>query len=99
MTKKKDVKDKVKSHIKAASSLVVGYGVGELMGCVMRDFKPDAKGIKKLFIKIGAIALTGMVVKSACDYVEGEIDELFDTAEEMIVLMEEKAVNEDEADD
>lgn len=90
MKKKKEVKEQVKSHIKAVSSLVVGYSVGELMGCVMRDFKPNAKGIKKVFIKIGAIALTGMVVKSTCDYVEGEIDELFNTAEEMIVLMEEK---------
>lgn len=91
MNKKKDVKNQVKSHIKAVSSIIVGYGVGELMGYVMKDFKPDARGVKKVFIKIGALALTGMVVKSACDYVEGEIDELFDMAEEAAAMLEEKA--------
>lgn len=83
--KKKDVKTQVKSHIKAISTLVIGYGVGEFMGVVMKDFKPDARGIRKMFIKVGAFALTGMVIKSVTDYVEGEIDDIFETVEEIAI--------------
>lgn len=86
--KKKDIKAQVKSHVKAISTLVIGYGVGELMGTVMKDFKPDAKGIRKMFIKIGAVALTGMVIKSVTDYVEGEIDDIFNTVEEFMIEVE-----------
>lgn len=82
---KKDAKNKVKSYIKTASSIVIGYGVGEFMGTVMKDFKPNARGIRKLFIKVGALALTGMVIKSVTDYIDQEIDDVFDTIEEITV--------------
>lgn len=87
--KKKEVTNQIKSHIKIISGIVVGYGVGEFMGAVMKDFKPDAKGIRKLFIKVGAFALTGMVIKSATDYLDGEIDDIFDTIEELSDKIEE----------
>lgn len=86
--KKKDIKNQVKSHVKAISTLVVGYGVGEIMGTVMKDFKPDAKGVRKVFIKIGTLALTGMVIKSVSDYVESEIDDIFEIVEEMVIEAE-----------
>lgn len=98
MNKKKDIKNQVKSHVKAISTLVVGYGVGEIMGTVMKDFKPDAKGIRKVFIKIGALALTGMVIKSVSDYVESEIDDIFNTIEEISIEVE-KGKNEEMTDE
>lgn len=88
MKKTKDIKTQIKSHIKAISGIVVGYGVGELMGAVMKDFNPDAKGIKKAFIKIGAFALTGMIIKSATDYIDGEINDIFNTIEELSITIE-----------
>lgn len=81
---KKTQKDQIKAGIKLASSLVVGYGVGEIVGFVLKDFQPSAKGIKKSAIKIGALALTGMAIKKTCDYVENEIDEAFDMCDEMV---------------
>lgn len=90
MSKKKDVKQQIRSHIKIAGHLAVGYSVGKFMGAVMQDFTPDAKGVKKIFIKIGALALTGMVVKAATDYIESEIDDIFDTVEEMSTELNKK---------
>lgn len=93
MKKKKDVskKDQIKTAVKFASSLVVGYGVGEIVGYILKDFQPTAKGIKKTAIKIGALAITGMAMKKVCDYVEEEIDEVFDICEEIsIELSKEK---------
>lgn len=90
MNNKKDVKNKLKTYTKTISGVIVGYGVGELIGTVMKDFEPNAKGIKKVFIKIGAFALTGMVIKSVTDYVESEIDDIFDTIEELSIEIEKK---------
>lgn len=81
---KKDAVTNIKSHVKGISAIVIGYGVGEIMGNVMKDYKPEAKGFRKAFIKLGAIALTGMVIKTVTNYVDGEIDEVFDSAEKMV---------------
>lgn len=82
---KKTAVNNVKSHVKGIAAILVGYGVGEIMGNVMKDYKPDAKGLHKALIKLGAIALTGMVIKSVTDYVDGEIDDIFDTAEKIVI--------------
>lgn len=80
--KTKELTSKIKPHVKGVASIIVACGVGELMGVVMKDFKPDAKGIRKAFVKLGALALTGMVIKAATDYVEGEIDDIFNAVDE-----------------
>lgn len=90
MKKKKNVTAQVKSHVKGISAILVGYGVGEIMGYVMKDFKPDAKGVRKALIKIGALAMTGMVIKSVTDFVDGEIDEVFDIIDEVQPRVEQK---------
>lgn len=95
MKKKKDLTSKIKSHVKCVSALIVAYGVGEIMGNVIKDFKPDAKGVRKVFIKIGALALTGMVIKSVNDYVDGEIDEVFELAEDVSIKIEEERIEEE----
>lgn len=84
--KKKDTKavlDSVKQHTKSIAYILVGYGVGEIMGNVLKEYKPDAKGVQKMLIKLGAYALTGMVIKSAADYVGGEIDDIFEFVSEI----------------
>lgn len=80
----KTVSKQIKGHVKGISAILVAYGVGEIMGNVLKEYKPDAKGLRKALIKIGAVALTGMVIKSVTDYVNGEIDEVFDMAEEAV---------------
>lgn len=97
MKKEKNVKNQIKNHVKAVSTLVVSYGVAELVGYAMRDFRPDAKGVKKVFIKLGALAITGMAIKAATDYVEGEIDEVFDMVEGISIKV--KSDMEEESDD
>lgn len=79
--KKNEVISQVKSHSKVIASVILGYGVGQIMGNVLKDYKPDAKGLKKILIKLGAAALTGMVIKEVCKFAEGEIDEVFDAVE------------------
>lgn len=84
--KKKNTKavfDSVKQHTKSIAYILVGYGVGEIMGNVLKEYKPDAKGVQKMLIKLGAYALTGMVIKSAADYVGGEIDDIFEFVSEV----------------
>ena len=84
--KKKDTKavlDSVKQHTKSIAYILVGYGVGEIMGNILKEYKPDAKGVQKMLIKLGAYALTGMVIKSAADYVGGEIDDIFEFVSEI----------------
>lgn len=78
---KKTVMTKVKGHTKMIANLIVGYSVGEVVGTLLKDCKPDAKGIKKLVVKLGVAAMTGMVIKMATDYVGGEIDEVFEMVE------------------
>lgn len=81
---KKDTKktmNQIKSHVKGITGILVGCGVAGLMGNVLKEYKPDSKGLQKLLIKIGAAALTGMVIKSVNDYVNGEIDDIFEMAE------------------
>lgn len=90
-TNKKDIFSQVKSHTKIVATLIAGYGVGEIMGSIMKDYQPDAKGIKKLMIKLGAVALTGMVVKEVSKYIEGEIDDIFEFAESVNVRLGEDA--------
>lgn len=87
MKKKKESikKNQVRNAVKFASTLVVGYGVGEIVGYILKDFQPNAKGIKKTAIKIGALAITGMAMKKVCDYVEEEVDDIFDFCEEITV--------------
>lgn len=80
---KKTVLSQVKSHTKIIATLLAGYGVGEIMANIMKDYQPDAKGLKKMLIKLGAVALTGMVVKEVGKYLDGEIDEIFDFAEKV----------------
>lgn len=80
---KKTVLSQVKSHTKIIATLLAGYGVGEIMANVMKDYQPDAKGLKKMLIKLGAVALTGMVVKEVGKYLDGEIDEIFDFVEKI----------------
>lgn len=95
--KKKDTKsmvESIKSHTKSIAYILVAYGVGEIMGNVLKEYKPDAKGAKKMLIKLGAYALTGMVIKSATEYVGGEIDDIFEFASEMSA---EVAANAEEA--
>lgn len=99
MKKIKTPEEKIKSHIKAIGTLVIGYGVGEFMGEIMKDFQPNAKGVRKLFIKVGALALTGMVIKAATDYVEKEVDEAFDTAKELMAELNEKEKGESDNGD
>lgn len=78
---KKTVMTKVKGHTKTIANLIVGYSVGEVVGTLLKDCKPDAKGFKKLVVKLGVAAMTGMIVKMATDYVSGEIDEVFEMVE------------------
>lgn len=94
--KKSDVISKVKSHTKIIASIVVGYGVGEIMGNVMKDYKPDSKGLKKALIKLGAAALTGMIVKEVCKFVESEIDEVFDFVNDISVEKEDTSDSDEE---
>lgn len=84
----KSVIDSVKSHTKSIAYILVGYGVGEIMGNVLKEYKPDAKGVQKMLIKLGAYALTGMVIKSATDYVSGEIDDIFEFMADVNAEME-----------
>lgn len=98
-TKKKSTKDisnQIKSHVKCISSLLVGAGVASIMGNVMKEYKPDAKGIQKLIIKIGAVALTGMVIKSVNDYVDSEIDDIFESATEFAVRLDQEGERTDD---
>lgn len=97
--KKKTPKEQIKSHLKIVSGIAITYGVGEFMGAVMKDFSPDARGVKKIFIKIGTLALTGMVIKAATDYMDKEIDEAFETAEEVLKEINMKKVKEEESYD
>ena len=97
--KKKLVGKEIKGHVKAVSTLVIGYGVAELVGYAMRDFKPDAKGVKKAIIKLGALAITGMLIKATTDYVEGEIDEVFDMVEEVSVKIKSDMEEANDAED
>lgn len=83
MSKKKDTVTQIKGHVKAIATLIVGLGAGEIIGSAVREYKPDAKGLQKIAIKIGAIALTGMVVKAVSNYVESEIDEAFQAGEDI----------------
>lgn len=85
---KKTVMTKVKGHTKTIANLVVGYSVGEVVGTLLKDCKPDAKGIKKLVVKLGVAAMTGMVIKMATDYVGGEIDEVFEMVEKAEKMVE-----------
>lgn len=87
---KKTVINQVKGHTKIIAGLISAYGVTQIMGSAMRDFSPDAKGIKKLVIKLGAAAMTGMMIKMVGDYLDGEIDEVFDFAEEAAKKINEK---------
>lgn len=87
---KKTVIDQVKGHTKIIAGLISAYGVTQFMGSAMRDFSPDAKGIKKLVIKLGAAAMTGMMIKMVGDYLDGEIDEIFEFSEEAIKKINEK---------
>lgn len=96
---KKIVTDQIKSSLKCISGAVVACGVGAIMGNVMRDYKPEAKGLRKMMIKIGAAALTGMVIKAATDYVNGEIDDIFEMGEEIAVNISIEKEEEDEADE
>lgn len=86
---KKTVLSQVKSHTKIVATLLAGYGVGQIMANVMKDYQPDAKGLKKMLIKLGAVALTGMVVKEVGKYLEGEIDDAFEFIENVDVKIEE----------
>lgn len=81
---KKTVINQVKGHTKVIAGLISAYGVTQIMGSAMRDFSPDAKGVKKLVIKLGAAAMTGMMVKMVGDCLDREIDEAFDFAEEAV---------------
>lgn len=87
---KKTVLEQVKGHTKIIAGLVTGYGVGQIMGAVMKDYKPDATGIRKMVIKLGAAALTGMVIKRVSDYVGGQVDEVFDFAEDVFEKAQKK---------
>lgn len=91
----------IKSHIKSISGILVSAGVAGIMGNVMKEYKPDTKGVQKILIKLGAAALTGMVIKSATEYVDGEIDDIFDTAVEFAkkTNQKEEEVKDDDADD
>lgn len=93
---KKTVINQVKGHTKVIAGLISAYGVTQIMGSAMRDFSPDAKGIKKLVIKLGAAAMTGMMIKMVGDYLDGEIDEVFDFAEEAMKKVNEKSVEPDD---
>lgn len=73
----------IKTTIKTISSIIVGYGVGEIAGSVLKDFTPNARGLKKLAIKAGALAITGMAVVKVSDFVDHEIDDIFDSVEEV----------------
>lgn len=86
---KKTVMTKVKGHTKTIANLIVGYSVGEVVGTLLKDCKPDAKGLKKLIVKLGVAAMTGMVIKMATDYVGGEIDEIFEMVEKAEKMVEE----------
>lgn len=86
---KKIVMTKVKGHTKMIANLIVGYSVGEVVGTLLKDCKPDSKGIKKLVVKLGVAAMTGMVIKMATDYVGGEIDEVFEMVEKAEKMVEE----------
>lgn len=85
-TKKKNLVDQIKGHTKAVAGLVATYGVAQIMGNVMKDYQPDAKGAKKLLIKIGAAAITGAVIKMVTDYIDDGIDEVFEYAEMGVAL-------------
>lgn len=91
-------KDKLKKYTKTIATVATGYGVAELMGSILKDFRPDAKGIRKLAIKIGAAALTGLVIKAAADFVSDEVDDIFDTVDQTIeeakIAIEEEIANE-----
>lgn len=87
---KKTVLSQVKSHTKIVATLLAGYGVGQIMANVMKDYQPDAKGLKKMLIKLGAVALTGMVVKEVGKYLEGEIDDAFKLIENVDIKIEEE---------
>ena len=95
----KNIANSIKGHVKSISGILVGVGVASIMGNVMKEYKPDAKGVQKLLIKLGAAALTGMVIKSATDYVDGEIDDIFDSAVEFAEKMDQKEAEDDDADD
>lgn len=86
---KKTVMTKVKGHTKTIANLIVGYSVGEVVGTLLKDCKPDAKGLKKLIVKLGVAAMTGMVIKMATDYVGGEIDEVFEMVEKAEKMVKE----------
>lgn len=81
--KKTKKKSTIKNTVKAISSVIVGYGVGEIVGSILKDFTPSARGLKKLAIKAGALAITGMAVVKVSDFVEHEVDDIFDIVEEV----------------
>lgn len=78
-----EVIEQIKGHVKGISGLLVGCGVGAIMGNILKEYRPDARGLQKMVIRIGAVALTGMVIKSVNDYVNSEIDEVFDLVNEI----------------
>lgn len=86
----------IKIGLKTVSGIALGIGVGAIIGDMLKDSKTDAKGVNKLIIKLSALAITGMVTKMTADYVDGVIDEAFDSSEELIQKLTNLAEGKDE---
>lgn len=63
--------------IKSASGMIVSAGVGTIVGNIVKNNTPeDLKTYRKVLVKIGGFALSGMAGAASVAYVEKQIDQL-----------------------
>lgn len=73
-----------RSIVKAAASFATSTGVGMVVGNLINTTTPeDLKRTQKVMTLIGAFAVTGLVSNKASEYMELQVDSMFDTVDEI----------------
>lgn len=86
--------------LKTGLSLLVSVGVGAVVGNAIKATTPETtKGIGKLLVTLGSLALTGIASDMASRYTETKIDEAADAVREAVTEEDEEEPIEDETEE
>jgi hypothetical protein len=73
--------------LKTGVSLVVSFGVGTIVGNIIKASTPsDVKKIVQLCIGAGSLVLTGLAGDAASKYTEGKIDDAVNSIKDFLKL-------------
>ena len=87
-------------RVKLVSGLVISIGVGAIVNNAIKCTTPESiRGIKKICVFVGAIALGSMLSDAATTHADKKIDKTVDQIKEMVKEAKTEEINENEKDE